>query len=1167
MAARCERGRGEVIGTASADFEAGRGTNDPLSLSLSPEPPVKAPVSMSSSPASASGRRRSAPGFLGDRFWPALIALAALGGALVLARQAAYGVSVSFDSINYLAVAEHLLEGRWFRNYDWGAYAQQPPLYPILLAAASLGVFEPIRVAGVLNAALFAATILVVGRYLRRRVRSGWLACWGAGAVALSLPLGDLGSWALSETAFVLFATLALVRADDFLTEGRKASLVGAAVFGALAWQTRYIGVVVPAVVAAALWFGSDAGRRERLRRCGLVAAAAALPMALWMVRNRFAVGGFTGDREFRGTSWAARFGEVYDGLAGWFALEAAGGGLVVPGVLALAVFAIAAFAPAAGSPGGRVPRPPAVGLRSPAIFLGFGSVFLSAVVSAAFFTLIAYGVESRYLAPLYVPFVVGVVFAADRAFRFAAARPPGGGSEAAARPRFARAGLAAGLAFALMAQVAPTLGAVREANHAVPRSWRGYTAPPWRDAATFRYLDDLNLPREVFSNYPALLRLRYGMRAFFLYLPLAGNWDDWLETTEPGAYVVWFRHTPPNVNYPYRLGNLVGRAGLELVGRFPEGVVFRVDPDYIPPNPYRAAADSIAAGAVGSPVARGDFDLFLDGTTLLYFREPCAPADTEPPFFLHAYGGDPALPSPTRERYGFENLDFSFDEYGERFDGKCVAVVELRDADLSRIRTGQYESGKGDLWSAGFSFAREYWRERLAASETFRYLRDRSPSGGTAAGFPEHRAEEQWKDYRARALGRGTLLLRLGPRSAGGAGDEGPRAGAGVEPVVRFAGGTLFRVSDPYRSAVEFVASGDAGEAVARGEFDLFLGGNTLLYYRESCSREDTEPRFFLHAYPADPALLAPSREPYGFENLDFSFAACGSHLEGRCVAVVALPEIRMQRVRTGQYRSGGPPLWEAEFPFAGKDAATPGADAVTTRRLRARAVSRASCSPAPTAPGSAARGGGEESGGPGAPGAGERQWSDWVAGAEPGSLVVWFRDRSPVHDRAPDSGIVEAIAELGGLEPEAWLDDGAVFRVNPAYAPDGDRAIRDYLTSGAAGGALAASEFDLYLDGRTLFYLRESCAPEDTSGRFFLHVYARDPGDLPDSRVRYGFENRDFRFADAGRFFDGKCLASVRLPDYRIFRVRTGQNRNGQGDTWSAEFLPDRESLAAPP
>lgn len=97
---------------------------------------------------------------LGGRFGLAPIGLAALGGALVLTRQAAYGASVTFDSIDTLAVAERLPEGREFRNYEGNAYAQSPPLYSLLLAAAALGVFEPIRVAGLPNSALFAATPL-----------------------------------------------------------------------------------------------------------------------------------------------------------------------------------------------------------------------------------------------------------------------------------------------------------------------------------------------------------------------------------------------------------------------------------------------------------------------------------------------------------------------------------------------------------------------------------------------------------------------------------------------------------------------------------------------------------------------------------------------------------------------------------------------------------------------------------------------------------------------------------------------------------------------------------------------------------------------------------------------------------------------------------------------
>ena len=53
-----------------------------------------------------------------DRFTPVLLGLSALGAALVLARFSTYGVAVSYDSINYLAVAGHLLAGNGFLNYD-----------------------------------------------------------------------------------------------------------------------------------------------------------------------------------------------------------------------------------------------------------------------------------------------------------------------------------------------------------------------------------------------------------------------------------------------------------------------------------------------------------------------------------------------------------------------------------------------------------------------------------------------------------------------------------------------------------------------------------------------------------------------------------------------------------------------------------------------------------------------------------------------------------------------------------------------------------------------------------------------------------------------------------------------------------------------------------------
>ena len=103
-----------------------------------------------------------------------------------------------------------------------------------------------------------------------------------------------------------------------------------------------------------------------------------------------------------------------------------------------------------------------------------------------------------------------------------------------------------------------------------------------------------------------------------------------------------------------------------------------------------------------------------------------------------------------------------------------------------------------------------------------------------------------------------------------------------------------------------------------------------------------------------------------------------------------------------------------------------------------------------------------------------------------------------------------------------------------------------------------IARSEFDLYVDGSTLHYVKEPCGEDDAAARFFLHVVPADPVDLPDNRKQHGFDNLDFDFSDRGLLFDGKCLVSVDLPQYGIASVSTGQF-DGGGRIWGVEFATD--------
>lgn len=231
-----------------------------------------------------------------DRLTLLIAAIALTGFGLVMARQATYGPVLGQDAIRYVSIAQNLLAGQGFTWLFDEPYTVWPPLYPVALAAATLGVFSPLAITGPLNAAIFVFTIFAVGQFLRWRLQSRFLTVWGCIAVALSVPLVSTASYALSDPLFILMTVLALIQADKFLVEGKTSSLVWAAVFCALAWQTRYMGIAAPVLVGLLLLFQRGAPLPQKARRVAGFSLIAGLPMALWLLRNYLVAGDLPGN-------------------------------------------------------------------------------------------------------------------------------------------------------------------------------------------------------------------------------------------------------------------------------------------------------------------------------------------------------------------------------------------------------------------------------------------------------------------------------------------------------------------------------------------------------------------------------------------------------------------------------------------------------------------------------------------------------------------------------------------------------------------------------------------------------------------------------------------------------------------------------------------------------
>ena len=108
----------------------------------------------------------------------------------------------------------------------------------------------------------------------------------------------------------------------------------------------------------------------------------------------------------------------------------------------------------------------------------------------------------------------------------------------------------------------------------------------------------------------------------------------------------------------------------------------------------------------------------------------------------------------------------------------------------------------------------------------------------------------------------------------------------------------------------------GDSPPAI-RSDWDVYLVEDGLIYAKDQCSPEDTEPMFFLHLDSVDMNDLPSHRKQHGFDNLDFAFRDHGVIKGGVCAARRELPNYAIAAIRTGQYTGEGP-IWKGSFNVA---------------------------------------------------------------------------------------------------------------------------------------------------------------------------------------------------------------------------------------------------------
>ncbi len=345
---------------------------------------------------------------------------------------------------------------------------------------------------------------------------------------------------------------------------------------------------------------------------------------------------------------------------------------------------------------------------------------------------------------------------------------------------------------------------------------------------------------------------------------------------------------------------------------------------------------------AAAGPAARSDFDLYLNGRVLTYVQETCAYHGQW--LSLGILPQNPAdVPRRTRDTRGYASYAVKlFPHVVDHFDGKCASAFILPSYPIAAITTGESQVWQAQIYLDLPKYRAAYDRitagppatsalfDLYLADDTLSYVKE--PCAATdveqpffldiipqdPADLPESRRE----------LGFASFGFNF-PFPHGRLFDGKCLATFPLPdyPIKEIRTGqfdaekslwkaTVYADLAQYRAAYQSLVS---RQPTHRAIFNLYHQGQQLSYVQENCAPAAAETRFFLHLIPVEVNDLPPERRPYGMDNLDFDFFQHGRRFDGKCLAIVPLPDYPIKEIRTGQFIPDGGRIWETAFPGSG--------------------------------------------------------------------------------------------------------------------------------------------------------------------------------------------------------------------------------------------------------
>ena len=372
------------------------------------------------------------------------------------------------------------------------------------------------------------------------------------------------------------------------------------------------------------------------------------------------------------------------------------------------------------------------------------------------------------------------------------------------------------------------------------------------------------------------------------------------------------------------------------------------LDSALMTPAAITAYRQLYAQALAGEPILRADYNVYRHGRRLTFVKENCAAADRDAWFQVKIFPQRPeTLPPDLRPAAAAASIG----NQRVRLGDVCLAVLQLPayapgDLILSRHNMNNYGPASGPpLWEELYSLSRPGLAELIAdrrrkdppaAANAFAVFSDKEDGRNrllyakkdcalaeyetpvTLHIYPEKLAALPFYLWQGGVDNRDFRLPLYGGRPGGECIAVVPLPDYPIAAIHTGQAGrwevNLYPSTEPDRLRETYAAL-SAIQPNRRADFDLYWQGNRLIYLRETCAATDTAANFFLHILPQNVADLPADRQAAGFANMDFAFDQRGGHFDGKCLAVIFLPNYPIKAIRTGQHAPGQGELWAAEL------------------------------------------------------------------------------------------------------------------------------------------------------------------------------------------------------------------------------------------------------------